>query len=80
MMMTKSIVESSWAEDMGQFFFYYLDPYTRKITRRLEKLQLKIISKQCSIISNKTCLNNNLLPKYILFKKYIYVIYPTGEQ
>ena len=43
---------------------------TRKITRRLEKLQLKMI--KCSIVFNKTCLNNNMLPKYILFYIYIY--------
>ena len=30
------MVESIWAEDIGQFF-YHLDPETRKI-RRLEKL------------------------------------------
>ena len=51
-MTTKSMVESAWAEDMGQFF-YHLDPDSRKTTSRLEKLQLKII-KQCSIAFNKT--------------------------
>ena len=31
-------------------------------------------NKQCSIIfHNKTCLNNNLLPKYTLFKIYTYI-------
>ena len=35
-MMTKSMVESAWAEDIGQFL-YNLDPATRKI-RRLEKI------------------------------------------
>ena len=39
-MTTKSMVKSAWAEDMGQFL-YHLDPDTRKITRRLEKLQLR---------------------------------------
>ena len=62
-MMNKSMVKSAWAEDMGQFL-YHLDPNTRKITRSLEKIKLKIINKQSSIIFNKTCLNNNLLPKY----------------
>ena len=33
----KRIVESAWAEVMGQFL-YHLDPNTRKITR-VEKLQ-----------------------------------------
>ena len=31
-------------------------------------------NKQCSIIFNKTCLNNNLLPKYTIFKKKIIYI------
>ena len=42
-MMAKSKVENAWAKDMGQFL-YQLDPNTRKITRRLEKLQLQIIN------------------------------------
>ena len=64
------MVESNWAEDMGQFLFH-LDPHTRKITRSLEKMKLKTINKQCSIVFNKTCLNNNMLPKYTLFKTYV---------
>ena len=54
--MTKSMVKSAWAEDMGQFL-YHLDPNTRKITK-LEKITIKN-NKQCSIVFNKTCLNNN---------------------
>ena len=46
--MTKSMVERIWAEDIGQLL-YYLEPDTRKITRRHEKIKSKIINKQCSI-------------------------------
>ena len=63
-MTIKSMVESAWVEDMGQFL-YHLDPDTRKITRSLEKNQIKN-NKQCSIVFNKKSLNNNLLPKYTL--------------
>ena len=49
LMTTKNLVESAWAEDMGQFL-YYLDLDTRKITSRLEKLQLKINSVPSSFI------------------------------
>ena len=42
MMITKSMIESAWAEDTGQFL-YHLDSDTRKITRSLEKIKLKII-------------------------------------
>ena len=43
LMTTKSMVESAWAGDMGQFL-YHLDPDARKITRSLEKIELKIIN------------------------------------
>ena len=42
-MTTKSMVKSAWAKNMGQFI-YHLDPNTRKITRSLEKMKLKIIN------------------------------------
>ena len=38
-----TIVESAWAEDMGQFL-YHLDPNTRKIKRGHEKIKLEIIN------------------------------------
>ena len=41
-MTTKSMIENTWAEDMGQFL-YQLNPDTIKITR-LKKLQLRIIN------------------------------------
>ena len=31
------------------------------------------MNKQCSIVFNKTCLNDNLLPRYTLFKIYMCV-------
>ena len=37
-MTTKSMVESAWAEDMGNSFTIWI-PIQEKITRRLEKLQ-----------------------------------------
>ena len=43
LMMTKSMVESAWGENKGQFLDH-LDPDTRKITRILEKIKLKIIN------------------------------------
>ena len=36
LMMSESIVKSTWAEDMGEFL-YHLDPDTRKVTSILEK-------------------------------------------
>ena len=50
-MTTKSMVESTWVEDMGQFL-YHLDPGTRKIARRLEKLQFKIMNSVPSFLIN----------------------------
>ena len=37
-MTTKSMVESVWADDIGQSL-YHLDPDNRKITRCLEKIK-----------------------------------------
>ena len=49
-MTTKSTVESSRPENMGEFL-YYLDPDTRKIRRNLEKNKIEN-NKQCSIDFN----------------------------
>ena len=42
-MTTKSMVESDWTVDMGQFL-YHLHPDTRKLTMILEKIKIKIIN------------------------------------
>ena len=60
-MTTKSINENAWAEDMGRFL-YHVDPDTRKITRSLEKIELKIINSVISSLTKLTwiitcCLN-----------------------
>ena len=55
-MMTKSMVKSTGAEDMGQFLDH-LDPDTRKI-RNLEKIKLEMI--------------NSVLLLYIYIYIYIY--------
>ena len=50
-----SMVETAWTEDMGRFL-YHLDSDTRKITRKLKELPLKIINKKCSFVFNKLAL------------------------
>ena len=68
-------VESTGAEDMGQFL-NHLNPDTRKITRRLEKLQLKIINNiPLSLIKLDlvtTCCLNIHSSLYIYIYIYIY--------
>ena len=49
-MMIRSMVESTWAEDVGQFL-YHLDPDIRKITRSLKKMESKMIN---SVLSSLT--------------------------
>ena len=51
------MVESGWVKNKGQFL-YPLDPDVRKITKRLERLHLKIINKKYSEVFNKASLNN----------------------
>ena len=43
------------------------------IARRLEHLRLKIKIKRPSVVFNRTCLHNNLLPNYIYIYIYIYI-------
>ena len=45
------MVESAWVEDIGQFFLHQ-DPDTRKITRSLEKIKLKIVNSVPSSLTN----------------------------
>ena len=68
--MTSEMVESTWA-CIG-FFLQHLDPDIRKITRRLVHLHLKILKKKQSVVFNRTCLDNDLLPKYTIYI-YIYI-------
>ena len=49
-MTTKRMVESAGTENMGQFI-YDLDPDTRKISRSLEKMKLKIINSVTSSLT-----------------------------
>ena len=62
-MTTSEMVESAW-DSMGHFL-YYLEPDIRKITRRLERLHLKIFKRNQSAVFNQTCLDNDLALKYI---------------
>ena len=59
--MTNKMVESAWANIV--FFLHHLDSEIGRIVRRLEHLHLKIIKKRPSLVFNRTCLDNNLLPK-----------------
>ena len=59
------MVERAWAS-MGHFL-HHLDPNIRKITRRLDSLHLKILKKKQSAVFNRTCLDNDLLPKYTIY-------------
>ena len=44
----------------------------KKNNKKTWKIKIKN-NKHCSSVFNKTCFNNNLLPKYTLFKIYIYL-------
>ena len=73
--MNKIMRESASVEDMGQFF-YHLDPDIRKITRRLEKLQLKAINSVPSalikLVFITTCCQKKI-PQSIYLSIYIYI-------
>ena len=61
------MTKSAWTEDMGQFL-YYLDPDTRKITRQLEKIKLKIINSVALSLTKHARV-------YIYIYIYIYIKY-----
>ena len=63
--MASKIVESAWA-NMG-LFLHHLATEIRRIERRFECLHLKIIKKRQSVVFNRTCLDNNFLPKYTTY-------------
>ena len=80
-MTIKSMVESYWAEDMGHFL-YHRDLDTRKITRSLKNLLLKIINKHYSSVFDKTFLNlittcclNIRYSIHVYIYTYIYIVY-----
>ena len=76
-MMTKSMVESTWAEDMGQFF-YHLDSDTRKITSNLEKIKLKIINSVPSSLTKLALIYINIF--FISFSLFISVCMCVRER
>ena len=65
--MIREMVESAWANIV--FFLHHLDPEIGRRVRRLKRLHLKIIKKRLSVVFNRTCPDNKLLPIYI----YIYI-------
>ena len=71
-MTTRSVIESTWAEDMGQFL-YHLDSDTVKTTRTLEKMKLKIINEECSSYLTKLAWTHTHTYIYIYIYIYIYM-------
>ena len=49
--------ENSWEQNLRQLL-YQLDPYIKKLTRKLEKKH-KMLKKEISIVFNQNCTNNN---------------------
>ena len=63
--MTSKMFESTWV-NIG-FFLYQFDPEVRRLMGRIGCLHLKILKKKQSSVFNQTCLDNDLLPKYIIY-------------
>ena len=56
---------------LGELLFS-LPTEKRKLFRKLESIDKKIINNKWSNLFNKICLKNNMLPKYVNFKIYLY--------
>ena len=50
-----------------------LPPDTKSLIRSMEKTTRKIINTQLSLVFNKTCIQENLLPAYTNIYIYIYI-------
>ena len=44
---------------------YSIPTEKRKLFRKLESIEKKIINNKWSILFNKTCVKNHMLPKYV---------------
>ena len=51
---------------LGELLFS-IPAENRKLFRKLESIEKKIMNNEWSNIFNKTCLKNNMLPKYVNF-------------
>ena len=59
--------ESIW-DNFGKFI-YQLQPKTKTLVRKLERILIELYRQNASLLINQTCLNEGLLPNYI----YIYI-------
>ena len=59
---------------IGQLIFHLPAEKKQKI-RRIEKINKKIASVKSSLVFNRTCIKENLLPKYTNYS-YIYILAP----
>ena len=58
------MVERTWANK--RFFLAQLDPEVRKLVRTFDRLHVKILETKQFAVSNQSCLDNDLLPKYTI--------------
>ena len=74
LMMAPSRAESTRdTYNYGQYINQF-PPNTIKVIREYERIQKKICRQKMSIMFNKICINEEMLPKYIYFKIiYIYI-------
>ena len=54
--------ESAW-DKFGKFI-YQLQPRTKTLVRKLERILIKSYRQNVSLLLNQTCLNEGLLPHY----------------
>ena len=56
--------ESEIARDNFGKFFDQLQPKTKTLVRKFEKILMKLYGQNTSLLFNQTCLNEGLQPKY----------------
>ena len=58
--------------NFGELIFNFSCNISSKI-RYLEKLEKKLVKANIAILSNRTCINENILPKFTDIHIYIYI-------
>ena len=65
LMMAYEVSES--AQDNFGKFIYQLQPKTKTLVRKLERILIKSYKQNVSLLFNQRCLNEGQLPKYIYY-------------
>ena len=71
--MAQSWAESTWEINIYRRYIKQFLPNIIKAIRQYEKINKKICRQKMSIMLNKICINEEMLPKYTYIYTYMYI-------